>query len=107
MYHFYNCKVVRWIAVQGRYKIKLNDRGKKLGVKADNLLPLFQAGTYNICTSHVCSVSRVRIPHHSYDISGATAFIQNLKTQQYNGLSCNSYQEIRSIEATVFDTTTS
>ena len=88
--HFCKCQVVRWIAARGRYGIELDDGGENLAVKPANLIPLLQAGTFNIWPAHVCSASRVRIPPPLLcHISGATALIRNLEAQQYNGLPCD------------------
>ena len=78
---------MRWIAAQGRLKVKLDDGGRKLAVKTTNLLPLLSAGsTHNLPGPRMCRNPRVRTALPT--IAGATAVIQNLKTQQYNGLRC-------------------
>ena len=76
------------IAAQGRYKIKLDDNGKKLAVKPANLLPLLQAGTYNMSSPCVLYATLGSLPTPLSYVVGSTALIHNLKAQQYNGLRC-------------------
>ena len=37
---------MKWIAAQGRYKIRLDDSGKKLAVKPHNLFSIIEEDVY-------------------------------------------------------------